>query len=71
MIFKAQACGGGEPPRKARGGRSQVVILNPIHTFGTQEMCNKVMGWVEITPPPALRVGSPPPHAGALKITFS
>ena len=43
MIFKAQACGGGEPPRKAGGGRG-VGNIDPIHNFGTHFLCTKGYG---------------------------
>ena len=41
MIFKAQACGGGEPPRKAEGGGED---LGLIHNFGTHFLCTKSYG---------------------------
>ena len=46
MIFKAQACGGGEPPRKAGGGRGGrgVGNIDPIHNFGTHFLCTKGYG---------------------------
>ena len=46
MIFKAQACGGGEPPRKAGGGRGgrEVGNIDPIHNFGTHFLCTKGYG---------------------------
>ena len=46
MIFKAQACGGGEPPHKAGGGRGGrgVGNIDPIHNFGTHFLCTKGYG---------------------------